>query len=61
MYEGKLPTHSLIESHDTGNHFCECLQKNISSFNAAGPTSEITSTWNKGIASLRELTSQKKE
>mmetsp|Transcript_31883 Transcript_31883/g.68849 ORF Transcript_31883/g.68849 Transcript_31883/m.68849 type:complete len:98 (-) Transcript_31883:323-616(-) len=39
----------------------DSAKKNISSFNAAGPTSEIASTWNKGIASLREWTSQKKE
>ena len=45
-----------------GTHiFIYAVQKNISSLNAAGSTAEITSTWNKGVASLREMLSQKKE
>ena len=32
------------------------MQKNLSSINnVAGSTTEIASTWNKGLASLREL------
>ena len=38
-------------------------QKNIASIenNAIGSTVEVTSSWNKGVALLREMTSQKKE
>ena len=38
-------------------------QKNIASIenNAIGSTVEVTSLWNKGVASLREMTGQKKE
>mmetsp|Transcript_18511 Transcript_18511/g.34050 ORF Transcript_18511/g.34050 Transcript_18511/m.34050 type:complete len:95 (-) Transcript_18511:165-449(-) len=39
----------------------DSAKKNISSLNATGPTAEIASTWNKGVASLRGLTSQEKE
>mmetsp|Transcript_1595 Transcript_1595/g.3433 ORF Transcript_1595/g.3433 Transcript_1595/m.3433 type:complete len:98 (-) Transcript_1595:1293-1586(-) len=39
----------------------DSAKKNIASINEAGPTAEIASTWNKGVASLRDLTSQKKE
>ena len=38
-------------------------KKNIASIenNAIGSTVEVTSLWNKGVASLREMTGQKKE
>lgn len=40
-------------------HITIMAKKNLSSVNV--PSVDVTSTWNKGVASLRQLISQKKE